>query len=400
MRRVSFPQFDAPLRTDTGFRKREYAFHHNENSPLENITYPDGSPLLNMVKDFPTSDPLHHQDQGVMKRLLTIWCNGSTVYKNKWKKSDLNLINQAIYDCNKDLSSDVNRQLRSLNFMKFFKATEFRTILLYAGMVIFQDRLSDEIYEHFLSFCLAIRLYSCETYVKKQNLRKLARSLLADYCVNFVKFYGSNAIVSNIHNISHIADDVERFGALSNISTYPFENLLREIKYRTQASNNPLEQITRRIAELTLDVKKSSINFDSVEMNEHLWKPELMLKYESGFEKIRITPNVILSTRKKGDCWFITHQNEIVKMNFAVKRMNSFFICGSEIRMKSDFFTLPYPSHLSDIYMSDGELQENRMFDISNIKAKMMCLSRGEKIVLIPILHSLDECVKFNLVQN
>lgn len=86
------------------------------------------------------------------------------------------------------------------------------------GMVAFKDLLTEEQYAHFLSLSLAIRLYSCQYYVQNAGLRSIARMLLSEYCENFVKIYGKNEVVSNIHNISHIADDVEEFGSLNEIS--------------------------------------------------------------------------------------------------------------------------------------------------------------------------------------
>lgn len=325
-----------PPRTDIGFRNRFYKLHHNEVSPLEMLEAADGSPLLDMIRDFPTSDPLHLLEQGAMKRLLKIWLGDikTSKYKKKWRESELNIINQSIYFLNKDLPSDVNRQLRSLKFTKFFKATEFRTILLYVGMVIFRDFLSEREYEHYLRLCLAVRLCSCKTYVRLDNLKKLVRVITSEFCTGYVDLYGKSSIVSNIHNISHIPDDIEHFGSLNEISTYPFENFLRDLKLNTQPSKNPLEQVTRRIVEKTIDMKNKPLNFFSVQIDRQTWVPELKYEFKTegmvAFKFIRITPNVFLSSRKSGDSWFITNEDRIIKMKFVVKNKNSFLIYGSE----------------------------------------------------------------------
>lgn len=59
--RVSYPRTDVPLRTDNNFRTRAQPDHHKENSILEELP-------IDMVKSFPTSDPLHLLDLGVMKK--------------------------------------------------------------------------------------------------------------------------------------------------------------------------------------------------------------------------------------------------------------------------------------------------------------------------------------------
>lgn len=393
--RTCFPEFDLPLRTDSGFRSREQPLHHKRDSPLEKLTKANGFPSLDMVKDFPTSDSLHLLDEGIMKRSINLWC------KEIWTPDDLNQINQLIYDCNKELPSDVHRQLRSLKYKKYFKATEFRTILLYVGIVIFKDSLPERIYEHFLRLFLGVRLSSCRAYVAKNNLKKLARLLFSEYCIGFADIYGQNSVVSNVHNVVHIADDVERFGPLTEFSTYPFENFLRLLKLNTQPSKTPLEQITRRLAELSFDTKNGPLNFHTMHLERRTWQPELKYEFKSenwiAFKYIRVTPNVFLSNRKKGDSYFLTWKNQIVKMKFAIKKINSFFICGSELKQKTDFFKRPYSSHLSDIYNSLDEFSdEDEFFNVNEIKSKMVCLSYQNQFIFIPLLHSIDECVEYS----
>lgn len=80
-RRVHFHQFDQPGRTDSSFRNRLCPNHHKGMSPFEELTDRDGSPLLDMVKQFPTSDSLHLLEVGVMKKKLKMWMKGTSVYR-------------------------------------------------------------------------------------------------------------------------------------------------------------------------------------------------------------------------------------------------------------------------------------------------------------------------------
>lgn len=401
--RTSYPQFNLPLRTDESFRNRNDPLHHKEKSLLENLESFDGQPFLDMIKDFPVSDDLHLMHEGVTKRVLRIWIDGSSIYKDKWSASSKTIIDQSIYHCNKNLPSDINRQVRALKYMKYFKATEFRTILLYTGMFIFKQILRTEIYDHFLHFCLAVRLCSCRTYVRKKNMMNLARALFSKYCNNFVLLYGSDSIVSNIHNISHIVDDVESVGALSDMSTYPFEIFLREIKLRTRPSRSPLEQVTRRLVELTENMNSKPINLDLIRLERRTWCAAM--KYENkelgaGFYKfIQVTPNVFLSTRKLGDSWFITYKKEIVQMKYATQIGGSFFICGNELNEKSDFFLKPYLSSSTDIYLCSENRGHDKRYALKEIKAKMICIPSENQYVMIPLLHSIDECNEYNVQQ-
>lgn len=398
VRYVCFPNFNAVERTDHGFRNRSDPLHHRENSLLEDIVGADGKPFLDMVRDFVIADSLHLLHEGVMKRLIGIWMNGSFSYKSKWKKPEIESINSSIHFLNKEMPSDVHRQIRSLKYLKYFKATEFRTIMLYVGMVLFKSKLPQNVYVHFLRLCLAVRICSCRTYVK-QNLNQLARTLFKEYCANFQNIYGNFSVVSNIHNIIHISDDVDRFGSLSDISTYVFENYLREIKYRTQPSKLPLEQIIKRLIELSMNVKREPfISFQTSKVYTPQLKYEFEVDQDYVYKYIRLTPNVFLSTRKIGDKWFLTHQNEIVRMEYSFFRNDKFIIYGFKVKQTNDFFTVPYTSRLSDIYSSKTlDVSDGQNYQVDIIKAKMMCASSENEFVFIPLLHSIDELAEYNL---
>lgn len=399
-RRVSFPNFSAQIRTDTSFRDRCDPLHHNERSPLEDITLPNSSPFLDMIKDFPTSDSLHLLEEGVMKRCLNTWLNKSSNFMRKLTSSQKCEIDKLIIYCNKELSSDINREVRILQYIRYYKATEFRTILLYSGMVIFKDVLDNRIYTHFLKLCLAVRLCYCKTYVKQKNCLSLARKLFSEFCTNYVTIYGEDSIVSNIHNVIHIVDDVEYCGPLNDVSTYPFENYLREIKSNVAPSKEPIVQIVNRIAEITLEQKIGDFDIKKMELDISKWLPKL--KYpsdESGviiFKFIQITPNVHLSTKKCGDRWFLTKFDDLVEMKYARQIDQSYFISGSKIKYKTDFFLYPYSSHYTNIYLTNGDRADGNLFyNIRDITAKMMCLSYGNHFVFMPVLHSLDEFAIF-----
>lgn len=396
--RTYFSDFNQSIRTDVSFRNRLQPIHHREKSILEDLTKTDGSPLIDMVKQFPTSDPLHLLHQGVMKRMLHIWTKGTSIHKQKWSKDVQLQISTGISFWNKEFPSDINRKLRSLQFVHFFKATEFRTILLYLGIVAFKDVLDKKNYTHFLQLSLAVRLCSCRTYVDKQSLKKVARRLFSEYCANFVRLYGDNEVVSNIHNICHISDDVHEYGSLPETSTYPFENYLRDIKLRVQPTIAPIKQITRRLVEISLDMGTNAINFD-IRKLENIGYPELKYEFkisnQTVYKFIRITPNVFFSVKKSGDKWFLTKTGDIVEMRYATFMNNSYFICGAPIKEKNDFFSEPYSSRLTDIYASNGEKGDEKMFEFSEIKSKLMCLSYQDIFVFIPVLHSIDECKEF-----
>lgn len=394
--RMCFPEFNVNRRTDSSFRNRVQPLHHKTTSSLEYLQKADGVPMLDMVMDFPTSDPLHLLEEGVMKKCLNMWMKGKTANKRKkWTNQMIDNLNKQIVQWNREMPNDFNRKLRTLQYFSYYKATEYRSLLLYIGMVAFKNVLSKDEYVHFLSLSLAIRLFSCKYYVQQEKLRKIATLLLSEYCENFIKIYGKTEVVSNVHNLSHIAEDVQRFGNLNEISTYPFENFLHEIKLRVKASNNPMEQITRRLIEQSINDSKH-LDFTT---KVNAWVPELKYEFKETntslliYKFIRITPKVSFSSKNIADKWFITKSDDIVEMKFAIKKLNSFFIFGAPIIDKNDFFQEPYLSRKTDIYLSRGEKGEPKFYEHREIKAKMICLSYLENYVFIPLLHSYDDCL-------
>lgn len=172
--------------------------------------------------------------------------------------------------------------------------------MLYIGIVAFKDKLTEPEYLNFLRLCLAVRICSSEAYVKKDAYKDIAQTLLSGFCKHFCIIYGFNEIVSNIHNIAHVTDDVNNFGSLNSISTYPFENHLKDIKLQIHPSNSSIEQVSRRLAEISIDRKNNYIDFEVRRIEKSCWSP--ILKYEmerNNFKYIKITPNVFLSVKNK-----------------------------------------------------------------------------------------------------
>lgn len=387
-----FPEFNAPGRTDFSFRNRLDPDHHKEKSVLEDLMDVEGKPLLDMIKQFPTSDTLHLLHEGAIKKCVMMWKNGTREKKQKkWSKEVIASLNRNILELNRELPSDIHRKIRIFEYVSYFKATEFRALLLYVGMVIFKDVLSETEYTHFMYLCTSARFLSCQTYVANAEFKSNAKKYLSDYCKYFVIIYGASAVVSNIHYISHIFEDVDQFGSLETISTYPFENFLREIKMNVQASNTTLEQISRRLVEV-VGTDKHQVDLERRKYEKASWVPEL--KYvikEPAFKFIRLSPNVFLSVRKTGDKWFLTKFNDIVSMKYATRLGDSYFIRGQPIGQKTNFFTLPFSSHITNIYLSDGKLLNEKTYKHDQVKAKLVCLSYQDKFVFIPLLHSIDE---------
>ncbi|CAG9773244.1 unnamed protein product [Ceutorhynchus assimilis] len=210
-RHMSFPQLDCPKRTDSEFRRKIHSDHQMKDidgafqiSPLEELP-------IEIIKDIVVADSLHLLDLRVMKKCLTIWVNGSKTFKMKFFSNQISIISSWLLSCNNCLPKEIHRSVRQLDCLSFWKATEFRTFLLYLGPLILRDHLPREIYRHHLLLFCAVTLCSTDYYSDKLDL---AEKLFRDYIEGFISIYGMDSISSNIHNLNHVVDDVKRFGSL------------------------------------------------------------------------------------------------------------------------------------------------------------------------------------------
>lgn len=151
-KRVYFPDSYAKRRTDADFRSQKCVKHHKEVSLLQNLD-------IDMIYSFPSSDPLHLLDLGVMKRCLLRWVFGEKGYTRKWSKSSTERASRLLESCQKYMPTDMHRAVRNLNYLRKWKGVEFRTVLLYVGMAIFEQVLDEDEFNHFMILSTFHRKY-------------------------------------------------------------------------------------------------------------------------------------------------------------------------------------------------------------------------------------------------
>lgn len=196
---------------------------------------------------------------GAMKKLLLGWTRGNFNFRTKFTAKNIADISVLLKDCNKSMPTEIHRAVRGLDSIAFWKGLEFRTFLLYLGPVILKDYLPDDAYINYLYLFCAIRICSSEHFFNRSQYANVAENLLSDFIEQYIDLYGIDSIGSNVHNLSHLIDDVKRFGILPKISAYPFENMLFFIKNLLRSGRNPLAQVANRMIEMT-ECKGYNIN--------------------------------------------------------------------------------------------------------------------------------------------
>lgn len=369
---VYFPKTGCDLRTDEGFRSKLYGSHHKTHSPLEDLP-------IDMVEDFPVGDSLHLIDLGVMKRCLTGWRDGHFgTYLTKWAARDTTLVSKFLVSCK--MPSEIHRTVRGLDVLAYWKASEYRTFLHYLSIIVLKKVLPSDVYEHFVLFFCSITICSSEFYT---HLLPLSQTLLENYVELYRDFYGEDYMTSNIHNLSHLVDEVKKFGILSTFNAYPFENRLYCIKNLLRSGNLPLSQVAKRIQERlkmenseTLLIQAQFPSLKNFDQNEN-----------ATFIQFK---NFCLNSKKNKDKWFITLKNEIVSLSHITKTNNQDInIYGHAVKQINDYFYIPVKSSYLNIYSSNGVLRSTvDKYTIKDIKCKMVSVTDGNETIFLPFLHT------------
>ena len=113
---------------------------------------------------------------------------------------------------------EINRKPRSLDELAHFKATEFRTFLLYLGPAVLKGIVDHSIYEHFtlLLHSAIVILYS-EKHIATLGCQ-VPSMLLKTFVQHNKYLYNSEFLIYNVHYLFHLSEDVLKTRQLCSFS--------------------------------------------------------------------------------------------------------------------------------------------------------------------------------------
>lgn len=329
-----------------------------------------------MVFDIPL-DYLHLVCFGAMKRLLkTIWMEQ---HPHCLSKQQQRLVNELISLCAMQLPKEFNRKGRTLDEISNWKATEFRTFLLYTGIFILRNILPCDQYKHFIYFHVAIRIL-CNPKSTVDQI-KYAEQALRHFVTTFSALYGDFHIVYNIHSLIHLVGDVLIHGALDTFSCFGFENYLGKLKRLLRNSRLPLKQIVRRLSEI--DAMVSAMN--RARLNERSGKSKSYDTFAS------IIP------QSKNDSYIIVPRARhpiVIK----VTTMDSSSVTGYALRIEKrrdgsfeEFYSNPAKASELNLYQVRGLMRKKKWNKSENNNAVKAVFLRKNVVreygLVIPLLH-------------
>lgn len=118
-----------------------------------------------------------------LNRLLLTWMEGKFEYSRKWSKKNIVDSDVVMKNCRHQKPKEIHRAVRGLKDVKFWKGTEFRSFLLYFGIVALKNRLPDDVYKHFLLLSCAVRICYTDAY---RNYLHIAKDWFNRYVEEYI----------------------------------------------------------------------------------------------------------------------------------------------------------------------------------------------------------------------
>lgn len=350
--RMTFPGHCPVLRTNNTVRKRTHEdFHLQNNTELERLN-------IDLVADIPL-DYQHLICLGVTRKLLYLWTKGK-INKFRFQNRDTHLLSQRLISLKVFFPREFPRKPRSLQHLNNWKATEYRTFLLYVGPIVLKNLLPDDHYKHFLCLHVAIRILCCENLQVKYL--DYAQQLLTFFVNSITTLYGQEQLSYNVHNLVHLADDSKRFGILDGFSTFKFENFLGKIKLSLKSGNRPLEQIFNRISEYN--------------PRRHILQSKIAVK----------SNDFIICASKGNNCFLLLDGSVFICENLDFSDHKK-ILHGRRLEKPEPLYTSPCDSRLVGI-TKFSRLSNYFSVDSSVVKSKLIVFEYKNSFISVPLLHS------------
>ncbi|XP_055684793.1 uncharacterized protein LOC129790961 isoform X1 [Lutzomyia longipalpis] len=374
--RVTFPVTSGILKTDESFGERRDDCHK--------FPYPFGleNAGIKMVSQFPLCS-MHLIYLGVLRTLGVLWSTPKSQHfklstKNRKKMNALHL------SLTKNVPMEFSRKPDDFRYVKKWKATQCRQLLLYTGMVVLKDVLDKDHYAHFLLLSVAVRILSSEAFVSNVQIIDQANEMLQVFVKYYPKMYGVDQVVYNVHNLLHLTDCVHEYGVLENFSAFPFENFLQILKKKINPCAPVIPQVLNRIEEeKLLNSLNNNLNYlftDRFHLKANILGCNFMYK-TCKFNQLEFRTN-------DADRYCVLKDQTIIKIQGFGHFNETPGFFGRSFRKKENFFKSPVESRILGIFLISDLSPNVEFWVLSTIHSKLFRIPYGNASVVIPLLHT------------
>ena len=185
-------------------------------------------------------DYMHCTLLGVMKYLLSLWFNSEHSKEEYYIGRYVTIVDQRLEQIKPP--SVISRRPRSLSeHMRYYKASELRSFLLYYSLPVLLGILPAQYWNRFS--LLSVTMYLLlQTSISEEQLQFCQRNP-NKFCNNFQVLYSERYMSANIHLLLHLPDSVRELGPLWAYSCFHFEGLngiLKGLVHGTQEIHKQL----------------------------------------------------------------------------------------------------------------------------------------------------------------
>lgn len=370
-------------RTDAGFRQRIYGQHHRNyivRTERGKRRYePIISPLLRLpidiVQDVIVADSLHLLHLGIMKRLIMFYKDGHDGCNFKCTAVAINDISTIITA--QKMPVEMHRIVRGLDVISHWKASECAVFLNYIGIGVLKNFIPADHFKMFIYLFCGTTICSSGYY---RRFLPVAQKLFDSFVMMHYKLFQS--ATSNVHNITHIVSECERFGDLSTISSYPFENHLYKIKNLLRSGRLPLEQVANRLTEMLFvneNAKQKNVKFP-------ILFNAISIENNTKYTSVTLRDGLTL-INNDANKWFLTFQKEIISMKY----VNQSGICGDKLNVLNNVFDEPFNSSLINVFKTNEppNLGPTKVIPFDDVLCKFVTTNIYKQIIFIPLHHTL-----------
>lgn len=298
-------------------------------------------------------------------------------------------LTSSLLDLKPYIPSDFVRKTREIQEVCRWKATELRLFLLYIGPVVLKNIVNEDAYTNFMALHVSMLVLLSPDYQQYVNYSKQLLNYFAQ-TFEMIYSYGRQHISHNIHGLTHISDDYERYGPLDNCSVFVFENFMKELKSKVRKHDKPLEQIINRYNEVYYNEIQKNVSQNLkqyITSKPHTDGPLINNIVGVQFKKLQIG-HIKLNIAVGKESFFLTNSGEVAKCLNIVQSQNHIIIIGRIFESKSALYKNPIDSKLLNIFIVDSPSKNLKHWNYFEISKKVMLLTHNNILIAMPLIHT------------
>ena len=202
-------------------------------------------PEFNLIEGY-VPDYMHCVCLGVTKMLLDMWTSTKNHAEQFYigRRDQLANINSRLLSIRPP--REVSRLPRTVKVKSDWKASEWRSWLLFYGVPCLTEVLHTRYLSHFALLSSAIYLLIQDSITPHQL--QVADGMLFEFVVNFQLLYGVSCMTFNVHQLLHMTRSVRNWGPLWAHSAFPFEDWNGRLLKLVHGTRSAANQVAQRLS--------------------------------------------------------------------------------------------------------------------------------------------------------